>query len=96
MNLYERPAERLPQELTEILFSGRAVRIERIVSDHHTYDWYDQAENEWVCLLEGKAELELDGQRRTLEKGDFLLIPSHLRHRVTRTTQCVWLCFFFS
>ena len=53
-------------------------------------------EDEIKAVLEGKAELELDGQRRTLEKGDFLLIPSHLRHRVTRTTQCVWLCFFFS
>lgn len=94
-NLFSRLEKRLPEELTEILLSGRGIRVERIVSDGHTTGWYDQEENEWVCLLEGEADLEIEGEIQTLQRGEFLLIPRHCRHRVTRTTKCIWLCIFF-
>ena len=56
MNVYDRPAERPPEEIVELLLKQKNVRIEKIVSDGHTSDWYDQEEDEWVCLLTGEAE----------------------------------------
>ena len=70
------------------------MRIEKIVSDGHTTGWYDQDEDEWVCLLTGEAELEFENETKLLRAGEWLLIERYKRHRVTRTTQCVWLCVF--
>lgn len=94
MNLYERPGERLPEELVEVLLQHKNVRMERIVSDGHVTDWYDQDEDEWVCLLTGEADLQFDHYTTTLHAGETVFIPRHVRHRVARTTQCIWLCVF--
>lgn len=95
MNIFDFPPETLGEELTQILAQRQGVRIERILSDHHTTDWYDQEEAEWVCLLSGRAELEFETGIRKLKKGDSLLILPHERHRVAKTTRCIWLCVFF-
>lgn len=96
----------IPEDLSrevfdEILVSG-SVRIERIVSLGHTSPetgWYDQAENEWVLVLEGAGTLAFeDGLRVTLEKGDHLNIPAHTRHRVVWTDPdrpTIWLAVFY-
>ena len=52
MNLFQIPKNLPEQELTEILLDG-STRIERIVSSGQTSDWYDQTEDEWVCVLSG-------------------------------------------
>ncbi|CAN5448869.1 hypothetical protein BH23ACT9_BH23ACT9_20450 [soil metagenome] len=46
---------------------------------------YDQAEDEWVVVLEGRAELEVDGEHVDLEAGDWLLLPARTAHRVLST-----------
>lgn len=91
------PAE-LSEELVEPLAAGPGVRVERIVSRGHCSPegfWYEQAEDEWVLLVAGSAELELeDGRRLTLSPGDWVDIPAGLRHRVTRTApdrDTIWL-----
>lgn len=94
MNVYDRPAERPPEEIVELLLRQKNVRIEKIVSDGHTSDWYDQEEDEWVCLLTGEADLEYETGVQTLRAGDCVFLPRHRRHRVARTTACVWLCVF--
>lgn len=94
MNVYDRPAERPPEEIAELLLKQKNVRIEKIVSDCHTSDWYDQEEDEWVCLLTGEADLEYETGVQTLRAGDCVFLPRHRRHRVARTTACVWLCVF--
>lgn len=93
-NLFDRPAARQPDEIVNELLHHKNVRIEKIVSDGHTTGWYDQDEDEWVCLLTGEAELEFENETVSLCAGEWLLIERHKRHRVTRTTQCVWLCVF--
>ena len=95
MDLFEIP-ERFPeQELTELLLDG-STRIERILSSGQTSDWYDQSEDEWVCVLSGTGELEYaDGSRQRLCAGDTAFLPAHMRHRVSYTSKpCIWLCVF--
>lgn len=71
------------------------VVIERIVSsDAPASVCYDQAQDEWVVLLQGTASLEVETQTITLGAGDALFIPARTRHRVLETShdpQCIWL-----
>ena len=48
---------------------------------------YDQDYDEWVVLLAGTAELEVCGDRLSLEGGDWVLLPRGTPHRLVRTTQ---------
>ena len=90
-------------EVTESLLNSPVVRIERIVSQGQSSadgDWYDQEENEWVVVLQGKAQLrfEDDNQLLDLKPGDYLNIPAHRRHRVEWTASdqpTVWLAIFY-
>lgn len=91
------------RELFETLHEGEGIRIERIVSMGQASPegfWYDQEENEWVCLIEGNAILEFeDGALTRLSKGDTLFIPAHQKHRVKSTSKSaptVWLAVFYN
>ena len=101
MNIWTLPERRPGREVTETLCASPGVRIERIVSTGQASPpgfWYDQAQDEWVALLQGQAELMwYDGRRRILRPGDWLLIPAHERHRVAWTSPdqpCIWLAVF--
>jgi cupin 2 domain-containing protein len=93
----------LPEELETLLASGKAFTLKRIVSRGHCSPpdfWYDQAEAEWVILLSGEATVAFDHDRppAQLKAGDYLYIPPHCRHRVSRTdpgTESVWLALYF-
>lgn len=94
--------ENFDQELIDVLVSSPNVRIERIVSKGHTSPesgWYDQNEHEWVMVLEGSGTLLFDdGSEAVLNKGDFITIPAHTRHKVTRTDPdnlTLWLAVFY-
>ena len=86
------------EQVTELLASPH-VRIERIVSRGHASPpdfWYDQDRTEWVLVLDGAAALRFEGEdgARMLQRGDYLLIPAHARHRVEWTDPAqatVWL-----
>ena len=88
-NLFTAPDAGAGGEHIEVLASGAACRVERIVSCGHTSPagfWYDQDQDEWVSLLSGAARLLFeDGRSLTLAPGDHLLIPAHCRHRVEWT-----------
>jgi cupin 2 domain-containing protein len=96
------PAARADEEFTELL-SAPNVHIERIVSLGHASPpgfWYDQDWAEWVLLIAGEAELELEGEAapRKLKPGDHLRIPAHARHRVARThgqQPTIWLAVHY-
>ena len=95
-NLFAGPSDSLGREHLLILFENETVRIERIASHSHSSPaglWYDQPQAEWVIVLRGHAVLELeDGELIPLQEGDYLLIPSHLRHRVRQTgPDTLWL-----
>ncbi len=90
----------LGEEISALL-AGQpgGMRVERIVSRSHTTPagyWYDQEEDEWASVLEGSAEIAYaDGGCVILHKGDSLLIPRRVKHRVAWTSDpCIWLTVY--
>lgn len=78
------------------LFDNGTAKVERIVSHAHASPddfWYDQADDEWVIVLNGDATLEFaDGKLVEMKTGDYLTIPRHAKHRVARTgAETIWL-----
>lgn len=99
-NLFSNLPDSLPDELVETLASTDTVRIERIVSQGHTSPpdyWYDQNEDEWVLVVQGRAVLTFETHKIELAAGDHVFIPAHARHRVEWTTPdepTIWLAVF--
>ena len=101
-NLFDGIPGQLPEEITETIVAGNALRIERIVSRGHVTpdeSWYDQEENEWVLLVTAGPRLRFhDGRVVELAPGDYINIPAHAKHRVEWTdpdTDTVWLAVFY-
>jgi cupin 2 domain-containing protein len=103
-NLFAGVPSRLADELLTVLHRVEGLRIERIVSaGQRSPDgfWYDQDENEWVVVLEGRAAIQFEGQSEPVElvRGSYLNIPAHRRHRVAWTSpteKTIWLAIHFS
>jgi len=100
-NLFAALPDARRQEVFDDLLRTDNVRIERIVSHGQTSPgegWYDQDEHEWVIVLRGCGRVGFDdGREVTLQAGDHLHIPAHVRHRVTYTDPdqpTVWLAVF--
>lgn len=95
--------ENMKEELIETIFQTSGFRIERIVSNGQSSAegfWYDQEENEWVIVIQGSAGLRFENQEELiiLNSGDYLLIDSHLRHRVEWTDpdqETIWLAVHY-
>jgi cupin 2 domain-containing protein len=98
-NIFANIPARLRDEEVTILAERPGAVVERIVSTGQGSPpgfWYDQDWTEWVILLAGAARLLIEGEGapRTLQPGDFVEIPSHVRHRVEWTLEdapTVWL-----
>ena len=99
-NIYNHSDFSAMPEIFEVLAKGTGnFKVEKIVSKAYSNgEWYDQPEDELVFLLDGNATLEFaNGAIVELQKGDFLKIEKHKRHRVLKTSenpQCVWLTLF--
>eukprot|EP01138_Halocafeteria_seosinensis_P010377 gb/GECG01010595.1/.p1 GENE.gb/GECG01010595.1/~~gb/GECG01010595.1/.p1 ORF type:complete len:209 (+),score=19.39 gb/GECG01010595.1/:1-627(+) len=91
-NLFDNlPTSELTEEEFTPLRESRSARIYRIVSTGQSTpegQWYDQEDDEWVVVLQGEAQLQIEGEDspRHLSAGDYLLIPAHTRHRVASTS----------
>ena len=92
----------LTEEVFETLAQSAGVKIERIVSSGQASPesgWYDQDHDEWVIVLQGTAAILFDnGTEVELSQGDYLNIPAHERHRVTRTSsdpKTIWLAVHY-
>ncbi len=103
MNLLRDLPDARAAEIMERIAGSGATRIERIVSHGQASPegfWYDQAEAEFVLLLEGAARLLFaDGEVLALGPGDFVDIAPHRRHRVAWTDPdrpTVWLAVFYN
>ena len=102
-SLFEGIPAGISDELFTTLHRGGGLRIERIVSQGQSSPegfWYDQDEDEWVIVLEGSAAVQFEGQAEPVElqRGFYLNIPAHARHRVAWTVQnrrTVWLAVFY-
>ena len=102
-NLYEKIPEKLPKELFTALVKKNSLKIERIVSRKHITQkgrWYNQDKNEFVLVIKGSAELTFmknkKHERIKMKKGDYINIPTHLKHRVDKTDkETIWLTVFY-
>jgi cupin 2 domain-containing protein len=102
-NVFEEIPNDLPDEVIEILAGNQGIRIERIVSRGHASPpglWYDQNDNEFVLLIQGKSGLLFEGRNEAMvmRPGDYINIPAHCKHRVewTDTGQhTVWLAIHY-
>jgi cupin 2 domain-containing protein len=65
----------LPGAVVEEIVSSSRPNTGLQVQDH----------DEWVVLLEGGAQLDVDGELVTLAPHDWLLLPARTPHRVLRT-----------
>ena len=98
-SLFDGIPDELPDELFETICSSECVKVERIVSKGHASPegfWYDQEWNEFVLVVKGSAGLLIEGEADmvTLSAGDYINIPSHVRHRVEWTDascKTIWL-----
>ena len=103
-NLLTEIPPKLSEELVTVLCRAKGLRIERIVSEGQQSPegfWYDQNRHEWVVVLEGRAALEFEGEPDPveLERGSYLNIPAHKRHRVAWTSpteKTVWLVVLYA
>ena len=91
----DQPVKSGLEQFVELL-ARPGLRIERIVSNGQCSPpgfWYEQAEDEWVVLLQGCAELGFaNGARLTLKPGDWVELPAGCPHRVEATAGgTVWL-----
>ena len=102
-NIYNNIPKKFSDEVIENILENKSIRIERIISKGHSTPkefWYDQDENEWVIVLNGKAEIFFDGDINPvqLKKGDYLNINAHVKHRVEYTDpdiETIWLAVFY-
>jgi cupin 2 domain-containing protein len=102
-NLFTYLPDAKAAEIIETVLTDETIRIERIVSAGQSSApdfWYNQDMDEWVVLLQGKAEVEfMDGRLIRLEKGDYIHIPAGEKHRVKKTSRrpvCIWLAIHYS
>ncbi|MFN9547096.1 MAG: Nif11 domain/cupin domain-containing protein [Cyanobacteriota bacterium] len=91
------------EERVEVLLNTPQGRLERIHSCEASSPpdfWYEQSEQEWVCLLQGHASLQFADEDlpRQLQTGDSLLINAGRRHRLLSTDPhpgTIWLALFW-
>ncbi len=74
---------------------GEAWRAEQILSGVLRSPVEDLLDHEeWVVVLEGSAELEIEGELEVLRRGDWIKLDPGVRHRVLSTTRGTsWLAF---
>ncbi len=99
MNLFKPDRAEGADERLDTLLTHNNITIERILSPPDTItDISAQPHDEWVCVLQGSARLEMGEQVHLLYRGDQMLIPANSPHRVLTTSHhphCLWLTVHF-
>lgn len=92
-NLFADAASPLEGERFDTLLTHKNLVIERILSSSRIQPQeYVQAQDEWVVLMRGEAELTLGGKPVVLKEGDYLFLPAGVPHRVERASDgAMWL-----
>ena len=92
-NLFDDAQTPRDGERFDELLKHRNLVVERIVSSAAiTPQDYVQAQDEWVLLVQGEADLRVEGELRTLTPGDYVFLPAGTAHRVERTQAgTLWL-----
>jgi len=92
-NLFDNVAPPATGERFEMLLHHRNLVIERISSSSHIpLTKYVQTQDEWVLLVQGAAEIEIDGKTKSLKSGDYVFLPANTPHCVTSVSEgALWL-----
>ncbi len=92
-NLYANAAPPVTGECFETLLRHKNLVIERICSSAAiAANQYLQPQDEWVALLQGSAELEVDGTSHLLKPGDYVFLPANTPHSVKKVSAgALWL-----
>ena len=96
MNLFEYDIPEKDRELFTTLLTKEGVTIKRIVSNTLTTpQTFKQKCDEWVCVLQGYAQLQMNDTIYTLADGDTLFIPANTEHTLLKTKKVVvWLAVY--
>lgn len=87
-NLFERLRPDPEKEISEVFLKLPGIEFERITSLGQASPegfFYNQDFDEWVCVLKGSAELEIEGRIKVMKEGDWTFLPRGCPHRVTKT-----------
>lgn len=92
-NLFDNIPSLVEGEDFSELLKLRNVIIERIVSSDNPDNMvYCQAQDEWVILIKGEAQVKINDDIVKLKAGDYLFIPALTPHQVlTTSSNCLWL-----
>lgn len=64
----------------------------RVAAGGATERHYHKLSEEFYFILEGRGEMELDGERRSIGPGDAVLIPPGAWHTIAATEALRFLC----
>jgi len=89
----------IPKEGEEFatLFQDKDIKISRIVSsDKLEKKLYIQDKDEFVVVLEGEAQLDIDGKIVNLRKGEYIFIKAKTPHYMLWSASgTLWLAIYF-
>jgi cupin 2 domain-containing protein len=101
-NIFQSIPNNVDSEIFDVIIKSDSIRVERILSKGQSSPesgWHDQEENEWVIVLQGSGTIVFENENElTLEKGDFINIPSRQKHKVIWTEPdvvTIWLAIFY-
>jgi cupin 2 domain-containing protein len=92
-SFFDAPPAAPGTEHFDVLYEHHGVVIERITSSgSQPAQSYCAAEDEWVLLLRGHAEMRIAGELVTLHEGDSIQLVAQTPHEVLATSDnAVWL-----
>jgi len=92
-NIYANAEPPATGERFETLLQHKNLHIERICSSADIeHQRYVQPQDEWVLLVQGSADIEVDGATQLLQAGDYLFLPANTPHLVKKVSAgALWL-----
>lgn len=92
-NLFNDTATPEEGERFDTILNHKNLLIERIISSAAiTPHEYIQAQDEWVLLMRGEADLRVEGKLHALKEGDHIFLPAGVPHKVERASDgAMWL-----
>jgi cupin 2 domain-containing protein len=92
-NIFATAAAPAAGERFETLLEHKNLIIERIVSSSSIPpNHYCQPQDEWVLLVQGTADIEIDGKTEALKAGDYVFLPANTPHCVKSVSDgALWL-----
>jgi len=97
MNLYKHQIPQIGENFFTI-FKDKNITVKKIVSSDIIEDkLYIQEQNEYVFVIKGKADLEVNNKKITLNSGDSIFLKAKTPHRILSVQKgTIWLAIYYS